>query len=84
MGGARTAPYGGRSRPGGVAGHIREILRERLAVPGLEFSCQFLDGLGRESAISWEFISLVPPREGFCVLPSLPAQSAAKKNKCPS
>jgi hypothetical protein len=30
------------------AAHGREILRERLAVPGLEFSGQFLDGLGRE------------------------------------
>jgi hypothetical protein len=36
------------------------------------------------SAISLEFISLVPPREGRRVLPSLAAQSAAKRNKCPS
>jgi hypothetical protein len=60
----------------------REILRQSFAVPGFERSCQILDGFFSEFC-NLLGIHLVPPRRFFC-LPSVAAQSAAKKNKRPS
>jgi hypothetical protein len=61
----------------------REILRERLAASGLECSGQFLDGLGREFGDFFGIHFSGSSSEGLGCWP-LAAQSAAKKNKCPS
>jgi hypothetical protein len=60
----------------------REVLRQRFAVPSFERSCQILDSFCRKFC-NLLGIHFVPPGE-FFYLPSLAAQSAAKKNKRPS